>query len=1201
VPSLGEAAALIALRAVALAVAIVLVATAGQAAARDDHAGNPIANTGTAGPFEHRVGAPAEVRKLAEPNTPDGEDPAALAALGRTASPEEDLAAALRELAAAPDEAAAIAARDRALAILEGGTVADRAYSGIPLLNHDAVAATKTVPAGGTVVVREVRFGDHSLVDTPLLQFDDPDQPFRITYEITELDGSVGGFLAPVALLKDGQGWIGGQHSVLQPLTPPLLGIGTTDTSRFHASGDEFTRLHTQRVTVEMPPPRYVTGVVSPNLREGHETLSTVRRADADTLAALRDAYGTETPSRADAIAKIGNAAPEKQLWADLTASNPATDLSGARAVGANDAPLVAAMSERDALPSGLAAGLPAADVQAVIVNNEIYLSRDRLPLPGNGPVTVAVRNGDDLTRTVSVSQMSGRNQVFGAIDWGQFDLSSLEDGRRLAPGATSTLTVTPAAGAFGLMIGDTRLGAEGAGVVELERGPRKETLRFGGDSDAPLHMAQGKEGEHWVTLEGIDTIARLRPGQTLADTSVEKFPLPGGAHSPTATVPPLAPHDLEVDPNGIVWATLTLGNAIARIDPAQVENGTSKGITIYKLPGCDPECPPPFPPPPVPEPDTREPIQMHVSLDGEGNTLVWFNEAAQDAIGLLRVTPAGTEIGQAHYPCNCGIPLGIDVSSTGDVWFTETIQNRIGRLRLDQAQPYKVSTVQLDHYRIPSGITVVDPAIGPDPVVTAESHSIAIDAQDNVWFTESATGKLGRLDPDLARPNTTAGMQEFVLPDNDFGRAAVPADLTIDRAGNVFWVDEYGDVVGERTAGGEHRTWRPARRNSLTDSPMIDDQGDLYFLELGANLMTRLRGVSPGGVLRPAAPPTVTADLRDGSLSAGGLRATDQVDVVVRRGDVQVGSATDVPVSGGAFRVGTGGAAWTGEAPRANDVVRITRSGPHQLSTIQLRVAALSGSAAGGGVQGTAVRLGDPLFGRVVLRSGSTTASAPIDVSDGSYAIGTTPAAGATVSWTEGTPAAQLKTVAAVAGVPAQAGGPAGAGPGGDTGAGPETPGAPIPPATPPAGRPQSRSEQPAACATSWLRRTGRSYRVPLLGLTAARARRCLGRPVSVRRLSGRRERWSMAGGVKLRLTRGKVTGIVLARRGFPSAPDKLAVGSTVARLRKALGTGRLDARGRRFRVTIRSGGRRVVVTASLTSRRGTVRSLDARVEGSR
>ena len=48
----------------------------------------------------------------------------------------------------------------------------------------------------------------------------------------------------------------------------------------------------------------------------------------------------------------------------------------------------------------------------------------------------------------------------------------------------------------------------------------------------------------------------------------------------------------------------------------------------------------PPFPPPPVPEPDTREPIQMHVSLDGEGNTLVWFNEAAQDQIGLLRVTP---------------------------------------------------------------------------------------------------------------------------------------------------------------------------------------------------------------------------------------------------------------------------------------------------------------------------------------------------------------------------------------------------------------------------------------------------------------------------------------------------------------------------------------------------------------------------------
>jgi streptogramin lyase len=1201
--TLGEAAAAPhlrgAVRTALLAVAILLVAAVSPASARVDHDGATIPNTTTAGPLEHRVSGPTEVRRLAAPNTPADDPQPALDALGSPADPEEDLLAALRDLASAPDATAAGAARRLALDILEGNAVpelADRAYSGLPLLNHEAIGRTQTVPANGTAVVREVRFGDHALVDPPILEFADPAQPFRITYEIAELGGSVGGFLAPVALLADAQGWLGGQHSILQPLTPPLLGTGTTDVSRFHTGGgDEFTRVRVQRVTVDMPPPRYVKGIVSPNLRAGHDTLSAVRNAE-DSAPAVEAALGA-SPTRASAIAKIGNGAPEKQLWADLTNTDPAVDLAAARAVGANDAQLVAAMTDRDALPGGLAAGMPAADIQAVIVNNEIYLSRRKLALPGSGPVTVALRNADSLTRTVGVDQLSGRNQVFGAIDWGEFDYGSLAAGQSLGPDQTTTFTVTPAGDAFGLMVGDMRLGTEGAAVVELERGPRRESLRFGGSADAPLHIAQGKDGAQWITLEGIDRIARLRPGANLAETPVEQFTLPRPPGLDPAM--PLAPHDVEVDPNGIVWATLTLGNAIARIDPAQVQAGTSNGIKVFPLPPCNPECPPPFPPPPVPEPATREPIQMHVSLDGEGNTLVWFNEAAQDSIGLMRVSAGGEEINQAHFPCSCGTPLGIGLDSNGDVWFTETIQNRIGRLRLDQARPFAVSSMQIDHYDIPSGVRVQDPDIGPDPVVTSEAHSIAVDAQDRVWFTESATGKLGMLDPDLAQPDTTQGMVEHDLPVNDFGRAAVPADLTLDRAGNVFWVDEYGDVVGEMTAGGEHRTWRPARRNSLTDTPMIDDQGDLYFLEVGANLLTRLRGVSPGGVLRPGAPPVVTTDLRTGAVSAEGLRATDQVDVVVRRGGAVVGSASDVAVSGGAFRVGAGGTGWAGSAPRPDDVVRITRTGTHELSKIELRVPALTASAPGGTrVEGTARRLGQPLFGPVVLRSGGSTASARIDALDGSYAIAAAPAAGATVAWTEGTPAAQLRTVAAIAGVPdAPPPAPAPAPPSGDSGA-------PAPPAGPgaqvPSRRPQTTPGPAPACRTSWLRRSGRSFRVPRLGLTAARAQACLGKPRSVRKLSGRRERWSTASGVTLRLTRGKVTGIVLARRGLASTPDRLAVGSTLATLRKALGRGRLDRRGKRYRVTLRSGRRRIAVTATLAGRPSTVRSLDVRVEGS-
>jgi hypothetical protein len=241
-------------------------------------------------------------------------------------------------------------------------------------------------------------------------------------------------------------------------------------------------------------------------------------------------------------------------------------------------------------------------------------------------------------------------------------------------------------------------------------------------------------------------------------------------------------------------------------------------------------------------------------------------------------------------------------------------------------------------------------------------------------------------------------------------------------------------------------------------------------------------------------------------------------------------------------------------------------------------------------------MRHGAAVFGRVVLRSGATTAAGGIDPTTGAYTIGAAAGPGATIAWTEGTPGAQLRTIAAVEGVPADDGGSGGGGAVGEGRSRDEGTRGPV--AGPPT---RPGTERAPECRTTWLRRTGRSVRIPLLGVSAARARTCLGRPLSTRKLSGRRERWSMDGGVKLSLTRGRVTGIAIARRGMTSAPDHLAVGSTLARLRRALGAGRLDARRARWTVKLRSGTRRVVVTASLAARRGTVRSLDIRVAGTR
>src|SRR6185503_1424074 len=121
--------------------------------------------------FGHVEGTPTVLgdRLLASPFNPDNSDPAeaaAAAALWSPGTPENDLAAALDAMAGANTAAEADAARGLALDILEGNPIAKKAYSGIPLLNWNSPAKVKFVPAGGTVEVTQVRWGEHMISDT---------------------------------------------------------------------------------------------------------------------------------------------------------------------------------------------------------------------------------------------------------------------------------------------------------------------------------------------------------------------------------------------------------------------------------------------------------------------------------------------------------------------------------------------------------------------------------------------------------------------------------------------------------------------------------------------------------------------------------------------------------------------------------------------------------------------------------------------------------------------------------------------------------------------------------------------------------------------------------------------------------------------------------------------------------------------------
>jgi len=1181
---------------VALAVAALLVSPAAAQGSLLDVDGAGIPGTDWSTPSAQLVEAPscadpgtaARCRRLADPGSPDDDPADAVAALGSPSAPEDDLLAALDALAAAADTTAAAQARGEALAILQGDPLPGRAYSGIPLLNWNAPAKVRTVPAGGEVVVNQVRTPGHTLSDAWLLRFEDPDAPYTIRYRVAELGGTFGGQLQPVPLLADGERPLGGVPSALVPLGAPSLSTGTHDWSRFTRGrglpapgAPESTRLGTQEVVVSMPPPRLTTAVLHPSTGAhgpSLHTLAPVGRAAAASAAAL--GFSGDAPTAAErrtAIERLAAAAPERQLWSDLLALPAESDvgfLAAARAIGEQSRSLVGAMRSRDSLPAGVLPD-PRADVTVVLQNNEAYVSRTRVR-PGDA-LRLQVVNRDGFAHSFSATGLTDRRAVLGALDWGSFDWVQLGNAVTVPAGGSSSMAMELPAGVFAVAAGDAGSGDQATALVELDRGPRTDGVTLGdSDSAAPLHTAFDATGALWVTLTGVDQVVRVEPGSDLASSPRTTVLMPGGAHEVTSERTPLEPADVAVDEHGIIWVTLALGNAIARIDPGQVRDGTDSGVRLYPLPPCgDDECAQPFVPVPD-EPLTRGPLQMAVTADAGGNTVVWFTESAAGRIGALRVDPAGRRLDQAGFACGCDTPLGLALDERGDVWFTEAAENRLGRLTPGLTEPFTAGAARLRHYVIPSAVRTFEPDISRLELLTSLPHSVEVDARGRVWATESATGKLAVLDPAAARPNTSAGFTEIDLPANDFKGAAVPADLAIDRAGKVFWTDEYGDMVGVVEATSDAPSdWRPARgirplaRRSLTDSPVLSPDGDLWFVESGANLLVRVAEVSAGAPA-PAAPPLVELDTGVDRLTVTGMREVDEIDVRVTRDGRDIAAATGITVRAGEARVG--GSEWQGatDALRAGDLLRIARHGRHARAVLEHTIPALSARLEpDGAVTGSARLGGEALPGRVTVDD--DVRSAPIAPLDGRFVV---PAPGAgiptaqRVSWTAATPGARYRTVALVA--PAArtdsaSPAPAAAAPT----ARPPAPAAPTPPAPPrapsaPVATPPAESTDRGCSRRRWLTGSSRQPRPAWVGMTRAALRACLRAPV--RRTSrGGTETWRYGGGLALDMRAGRVSRVRVRGRGWTSARGGLRVGAATRAVRAALPTARASGPGLR------------------------------------
>ena len=1127
--------------------------------------GSAVPNTGPGAEaeagFGHVAGAPNVLSNelLDSPfDLSDAGDAAAAAALWSPGTPENDLAAALDTLAGAASASEAEDARRRAVDILEGNPINKKAYSGIPLLNWNPPSKVKTVPAGGTVEIKQVRWGEHMVSDTWLLDFADPDQPFKIRYRVAELGSAFGGELNPTPLLSENGTPIGGQHSAIQPLgIDTNIALGTHQGSRFtngRGLGDvaESTRSAMQEVTVDMPPPRLTTAILDPSLRAGHESATTLLPATAARRAAIAS-------DKRAAIARLADAAPEKQIWSALDALPAQGDpgfLAAAHDAGAQLRDLVGSMRSRTELPAGVVAD-PGADATVVLQNNEAYLTRHDMRLDPGGSLRVQVVNRDGFAHTLTGFDLHKRNRIFGAWDWGEFDWNeaALQGGSpTLDPNSARTFTVTPASDTFALWLGDLESGDQADAVISLDRGIKQQALGFG-TTTTPVHPAPDRDGNVWVTLAGTDTIARIHPAGNLADSQVDRFPLPNGRHVVDSPTPPLGPADVTVDGRGIVWSTLASGNAIARIDPSQVNNGTADGIKILPLEPCRPAiCRPTIPPVPNELP-TRSPSRLKTFIDGEGNTVLWFTEANTSLIGAMRITEDGRKLDEAHFSCGCFAPESLDLAADGSVWFVQITENQLGRIRPDVTRPFAPSAARIEHYDIPRKTLVPSPPLFPN-LMTSLPLSVAVDGRGRVWFSESALSSIAFLDPEQAQPNTSQGFTEVELPHSAFRSAAAPADIAVDRANNLWWAGEYGDQIEQITPDGQiGMRFRSSVRRGITESPISDTEGNLWIVETGGNLVTRISGIAGGPLVPFGLPAALEADTTRNTVSGERLRDTTSVTVRIVRGG-NVAAHADAPVRDGAFSISAHD--WRGAADgvRAEDVVRIQPHGPYARAELSYRVANLTAAVgADGGLSGRATADGQPLGERVHVAYEGGASSAGIDGGDGRWNIrparhlGTD--ARGSVAWSAGTVAASFRTITRFGEPDASQAGRA-----------------PVDPKLAAALR---------QCALHhWLAGTAKRPSLPLLGLTRTQLRKCMGKP-TVRAAASRKhkrpERWRYGKGTRFTFRSNRVAELALTDKRLRSAQRRVGVGSTVAALRKVLPV-KLDRRTHRYRAVVKLAG---------------------------
>ena len=333
------------------------------------------------------------------PSTPDGrynlhDGPVLTQSINKT-SPNNDLDMVIDSIEEAAENGGSLdmIKVQMAIDILEGNPIADRAYSGFPMLHYNGPNKVGVVEpicsgnpcgegdtvTGGNLDVEMIFWDQHieaniAFVDPSAVQ----DVPWTITYNVNIQHGGIEDF-SPMVMHFDlnPDGTRGPFGASMDQTYFPMLEEGTRYTVKIKETlGKYYNLTYTWGWRIHPPRVQVIENALKRPAGPGTPTL-----VDFETNVFGLDPMGSEANKLA-AIAKIGDIAPAKRMW------NIFRSLNG----GANDLETVAAdlreayldWSDRTKLPAGAVAD-PDATITLLYANNTIYGSRQGLQGEGSG------------------------------------------------------------------------------------------------------------------------------------------------------------------------------------------------------------------------------------------------------------------------------------------------------------------------------------------------------------------------------------------------------------------------------------------------------------------------------------------------------------------------------------------------------------------------------------------------------------------------------------------------------------------------------------------------------------------------------------------------------------------------------------------------------------------------------------------------